>query len=94
MDIFISAKRIKLGKAFYMGEDCMRTHCHQTYDALGKLTNEIVQPWGREDYLSAIRDIEESITTRMRDEAILGTSTLLSEKRAEIDALREEMKAI
>lgn len=49
------------------------------------------QSWDKQDYIDAILAIELSITQRMRDEAILGTSTLLAEKRAQIDVLRNEM---
>jgi hypothetical protein len=69
----------------------MRTHVNEDYDSNGLVSRSVV-PWTQQDYLNAIEWVEQSITQRMRDEAILGTSTLLAEKRAEIDALRDEMR--
>lgn len=67
----------------------MRKHINQTNTPDGAVFTEV--DWSRDDYIEAIEMLENSITQRMRDEAILGNGFMLAEKRAEIDVLRDEM---
>lgn len=71
----------------------MRKNIQDKYDHIG-FVERIETPFTRDDYIDAIKMIEEQITTRMLVEAALGESEILREKNAEIAELRAEMNSL